>query len=550
MGSLSASKRRWHQSLYVKVLAVALALGTVGVGTAAFFIAQRVSTQIYEAKRDAVFADVDRSTTEFQQRLAGMEVSSGTRIELFLQDAVQQFVRTGDGPRRAALLLRSASNDSELRVPNLVGSSGTLGEEDLLALDAATLRERASASTGTYWQAVSVASSDGDVPAIAVARQVAVPIAGTFDLIVVYDLRSEQQTFNAVQRTMAIGSLALIALVGMVAWVVTRMVVRPVQSAAKAATRLADGHLDERLPVLSQDDLGSLALSFNEMAAKLQDQIEQMGELSRLQRRFVSDVSHELRTPLTTIRMAADVISGYSDDFDEAPRRSTQLMSDQIERFERLLADLLEISRFDAGAAQLDVDQVDIREIVQSVMAMVAPLAEAEQLTVRWADDSEAPVNVQADRLRVERIVRNLLVNAIEHAEHKDVDVTVAASDISVSLLVRDYGVGMNSRDVRRVFNRFWRADPARARTTGGTGLGLSISLEDARLHGGFLEAWGSPGEGSAFRLTLPRTPGAALDSSPIPLPDRGKAVWSEDPEIVGGAATLADHTNAADHTP
>ena len=124
----------------------------------------------------------------------------------------------------------------------------------------------------------------------------------------------------------------------------------------------------------------------------------------------------------------------------------------------------------------------------------------------------------EADARRVERVLRNLVVNAVEHGEGKDVVVRLAAAGGAVAVAVRDYGVGLKPGEATRVFSRFWRADPARARTTGGTGLGLSIAVEDARLHGGWLQAWGEPGGGSQFRLTLPRTAGEPLRGSPIPL--------------------------------
>ncbi|MEP7024493.1 MAG: ATP-binding protein, partial [Actinomycetota bacterium] len=128
------------------------------------------------------------------------------------------------------------------------------------------------------------------------------------------------------------------------------------------------------------------------------------------------------------------------------------------------------------------------------------------------------PCVAEVDRRRVERILRNLLVNAVEHGENKDTIVTVAGDRDAVAIAVRDYGVGLAPGEENLVFDRFWRADPARARTSGGTGLGLSIALEDALLHGGWLEAWGEQGRGSVFRLTLPRNTGAGLVGSPLPL--------------------------------
>jgi two-component system sensor histidine kinase MtrB len=134
---------------------------------------------------------------------------------------------------------------------------------------------------------------------------------------------------------------------------------------------------------------------------------------------------------------------------------------------------------------------------------------------VRGGDE---PVVAEVDPRRIERILRNLVVNALEHGEGRDIEVRLAAGDGAVAVAVRDHGIGLKPGEASRVFNRFWRADPARARTTGGTGLGLSIALEDAALHGGWLHAWGEPGGGSQFRLTVPRNAGGEVHRSPIPL--------------------------------
>jgi two-component system sensor histidine kinase MtrB len=291
-----------------------------------------------------------------------------------------------------------------------------------------------------------------------------------------------------------------------------------VTRAATVAERLAEGHLSERMPgARGTDEMASLARSFNEMAESLQDQIRRMEELSAMQRRFVSDVSHELRTPLTTIRMASEIIHESRDQMDEDTARSAELLLGQIDRFESLLADLLEISRFDAGAAVLDAERRDLRDLVMSVVEQAAPLAETKdvRVSVRLPDADAA---ADFDPRRIERILRNLVVNAIEHAEERPVEVTVAEDDRSVAVVVRDYGVGMTKQEVEHVFDRFWRADPARARTTGGSGLGLAIALEDAHLHAGRLDAWGRPGQGASFRLTLPRSAGVQVVEPPITL--------------------------------
>jgi len=312
------------------------------------------------------------------------------------------------------------------------------------------------------------------------------------------------------------GFILVLALMG-IAWFVSRQVVMPVRMAAGIAERLAAGRLEERMRVRGEDDLASLANSFNKMAANLQSQIRRLEELSRVQRRFVSDVSHELRTPLTTVRMAADLIHEERESFEPAVARSAELLQNQLDRFEELLADLLEISRFDAGAAILDAEPVDLRALVQRVVDGSAPLAERKgsEVVVKAPDE---PCVAEVDARRIDRVLRNLVVNAIEHGEGREVVITVAVSEDAVAVAVRDHGVGLRPGESSLVFNRFWRADPARARTTGGTGLGLAIALEDARLHNGWLQAWGEPGGGSQFRLTVPRSTRVELLRSPIPL--------------------------------
>ena len=238
-----------------------------------------------------------------------------------------------------------------------------------------------------------------------------------------------------------------------------------------------------------------------------------------MQQRFVSDVSHELRTPLTTIRMAADVLHESRADFDPAVARSAELLHGELDRFEALLADLLEISRFDAGAAALDVEPIDLRATSAGSSRRRAPLAErqGERRSTCWRPTSRciAEVDAAAGRAHPAQPGRQ------RHRARRGPAGRGArgrGDEDAVAVTVRDHGVGLRPGEAAMVFNRFWRADPSRAGTTGGTGLGLAISLEDARLHDGWLQAWGEPGEGSHFRLTLPRRAGETLHGSPLPL--------------------------------
>jgi two-component system sensor histidine kinase MtrB len=305
------------------------------------------------------------------------------------------------------------------------------------------------------------------------------------------------------------------------------------------------------MPVRGEDDLARLGRAFNEMAASLERQIHQLEELSRVQRRFVSDVSHELRTPLTTIRMAGEIMYEARADFEPSVSRSAELLQNQLDRFEALLSDLLEVSRFDAGAAQLEVEAFDVREVVTRVVDGLRPLAERKGVPLTL-DVPSVPVQAEIDARRVERIVRNLVANAIEHGEARPVQVAVRMDADAAAVGVRDHGVGLTPSELRMVFNRFWRADPARARTTGGTGLGLAIALEDAHLHGGWLQAWGARGEGTHFRLTLPRRAGVVLAGSPLPLvppdaPTHSRGPATRSPVLEPAAVALPAQAGADD---
>jgi two-component system sensor histidine kinase MtrB len=407
---------------------------------------------------------------------------------------------------------RSAGNTSDIVLTNL--RSGAL---DVTAVSP-ELQTAVGASPGRQQTQMSEVTIDGeDFPAVIVGSVVEVPNAGPYDLYFIYPMTQEVATMGLIGNAFVVAGVILTLLVGAVAWVVTRQVVAPVRRAGEVAQRLSAGKLNERMPTRGEDDLALLATSFNGMADSLQSQIRQLEGLSAVQQRFVSDVSHELRTPLTTIRMAVDLIHESRVDFDPSVARSAELLAGELDRFEDLLSDLLEISRFDAGAAALDIEPVDVRGTIAKVVEAARPLAErrGSLVTVHAPDE---PAEAEVDERRVERILRNLVVNAIEHGDGRPVDLHVAVGDDAVAVVVEDHGVGLRPGEAANVFTRFWRADPARARTTGGTGLGLSISLEDARLHNGWLQAWGERGVGSRFRLTLPQRAGGTLHGSPLPL--------------------------------
>lgn len=525
--------RLWRRNIQLRVvattllmsLAVVLLLGVVVVGqvrnglltakaqaaqsqaVGGFSVAQKMADGADDTRPDDVARTGNRSTQDSATWLTGL---------------VEQLASGGQGVFSVVALSSDSDEPFGDSSPGTRGprASGDVDPERSVPPE---LRRKLDTKSGTFRQYTQIKriGSDDGVPALIIGKRLNDVNSNQYQLYYLFPFSQEEESLKLVTGTLATAGVFVVILLGAIAWLVVRQVVTPVRMAAGISERLAAGLLQERMKVTGEDDIARLGESFNKMAQNLQVKIQQLEELSRMQRRFVSDVSHELRTPLTTVRMAADVIHDARDEFDPATARSAELLRGQLDRFESLLAELLEISRFDAGAAALEAEPIDLRDVVHRVIEGAEPLADAKgtRIVVRGA---EQPVIAEADPRRVERVLRNLVVNAVEHGEGRDVVVRLASagdrSGGAVAIAVRDYGVGLKPGEATRVFNRFWRADPARARTTGGTGLGLSIAVEDARLHGGWLQAWGEPGGGSQFRLTLPATAGETLRGSPIPL--------------------------------
>ena len=347
--------------------------------------------------------------------------------------------------------------------------------------------------------------------------QIQIPEVGNYELYLLFNLDNQNKTIQIVANSLIATGSALVFLVALVTLLVVRQVVRPVRDAVKTAEALASGDLGKRMDVHGDDEIARLGIAFNEMANSLQLQINRLENLSSVQQRFVGDVTHELRTPLTTLRMAAGLIHSSRKEFDSTLQRSIELMMLQLDRFERLLEDLLEISRFDAEVAVIEPVEFDICLLTANSienLRMVANEAGAHIELDRPADS----IYIKGDIRRVERILRNLLKNAIDHAEAKPINVVIRQDEHAVAVSVRDHGIGLEKESAVRVFDRFWRADPSRSRVHGGTGLGLSIALEDARLHNGELEVYGEPGRGANFVLTLPKQAGGDIPQRIIPL--------------------------------
>lgn len=503
----------WRRSLQLRVVTLTLGLSLAVILALGFVLTSQITDRILEVKVRAATEEIDRARSTVSGIVGGEETRS---LDSSLQLARNTLIdRTADaGPGLAGAF------DAVLVVPGDGPRAATAAGPVQQIPNA--LREFVEAGQVSY-QYATVNTEGFSGPALIIGSPTSSPVAN-LELYLIFPLSNEESTITLVRGTMATGGVVLLGLLAVIALVVARQIVLPVRSASRIAERFAEGHLTERMPVRGEDDMARLAVSFNDMAESLHRQITSLEEFGNLQRRFTSDVSHELRTPLTTVRMAADLIHDHSDDLDPALRRSTELMVNELDRFETLLNDLLEISRHDAGVAELSVEAVDLRATVQSALDNVGHLAADADIEL-IVDMPTEDVIAEVDPRRVERILRNLIANAIDHAEHKPVRIRMGVDEDTVAVTVRDYGVGLRPGEEKLVFSRFWRSDPSRVRRSGGTGLGLAISIEDARLHQGRLEAWGEPGKGACFRLTLPLVRGHKVTTSPLPLkpvePDR-----------------------------
>ena len=501
----------WQRSLPLRVVSTTFVASVIVMVLGGVLLMQQAAIGVLNAKLSAATIQASQAARSAQSRLDALNIDSDTNINDTLAGILTDISDKSGSSGGYYVIVESQLGTQKSSDDILESSVPQNLRDQVVARPSQTTLLTAPTEVRTL--------SSADVPGRAFGTTLQVPGAEGPQVYIVFPMAQEAETLRYLQRAVLITGAVLVFLLTFIAGMVSRQVVSPIRAARRAAERLAAGNLEDRMVVKGKDDLARLAISMNYMASELQKQITQLEELSRVQQRFVTDVSHELRTPLTTVRMAAEMLYEAREDFDPVASRSAELLQVELDRFESLLTDLLEISRFDAGAAVLAPAQTDVSELVQRVARNNASVAEANHTEVRV--HTPGPITAEIDRRRIERVLRNLLVNALEHGEHRPIDIHVAADDEAVAIAVRDHGVGFQAAQAKQVFHRFWRADPSRERKIGGTGLGLSISMEDTRLHGGWLNAWGRPGRGAQFRVTLPRRAGAILQQSPLPLVPR-----------------------------
>ena len=519
----------WKRSLQFRTVIITLGLSGLAILVIGLYISFSVASNLFQAQRESVLEASNNATTAAQSILDSSAATDRASLQSVMGDAlntIQSVSRSTD----YGLFRAPGQPPNSSAPPDQL--SRTLG-----GVITPELREQVQDNPGgQYWQSVALPNGeDGTDPGIVVGSDLVVPAAGRYELYIGYNLAEAEQTLAFMQVTGLVGAAALLALLSAITLVVVRGVIEPIRETAATSRRLAAGDLGVRMPERGEDELATLAASFNGMADSLQARIRELAELSVMQQRFVSDVSHELRTPLTTIRLAGDVLYGQREDFPGPTSRTVELLHTQTDRFERLLGDLLEISRYDAGSVTLTTEPTNLVHLAGDAIESMHELAREHGSELRL-DAPGGHLDAEVDPRRIKRIVRNLIGNAIEHGEGRPIVVAVDSNETAIALSVRDYGLGMTEEEAARVFDRFWRADPSRTRTIGGTGLGLAISLEDAVAHGGTLDVWSKPDRGTVFRLTIPRTADAAAVVSPLPLEPDDPAADGPPPTGATGA--------------
>ncbi|WIM68991.1 MtrAB system histidine kinase MtrB [Corynebacterium breve] len=496
----------WRTSLQVRFIGSVLIASGVVMLVLGFALASVVTQRLVDAKEEVALSEIERARETVEQQINA--TGSSTSLQARLNSARATLTQQSQGTADKAVVYEPVlvvedqtgtvvTSPEGYRIPKALRDFVAQGQ---VSNQYATMNR---ADGSTYNALIIGTPTNADIQ--------------NLQVYMVMSMEQEESTMALMRGLLATAGLVVVVLLVGIAWLATQQITAPVRSASRIAERLAAGHLRERMAVEGEDEMARLALSFNNMADKLSSQIHQLEEYGDLQRQFTSDVSHELRTPLTTVRMAADMIAADDDSLEPHTKRASQLMIRELDRFESLLGDLLEISRHDAGVADLAATKLDARAPLESAADQTRHLADELNVDVSY-DLPDEPVAIEGDSRRIERILRNLIANAIDHSEGNPIVVKLDSNEEAVAFTVTDHGVGLKPGQEELVFNRFWRADASRKRHSGGTGLGLAIAREDALLHKGILDAAGTVGVGSQFRLVLPRDPEAGFTQAPLAL--------------------------------
>jgi two-component system sensor histidine kinase MtrB len=507
-----AVKRILASSLQVRALAIMLVLAGAALIVLGGVLSFSIGNGLYNTRLQQVTSESSRAILVLQGHFIGAKASDRADLARRMSEVVPDLESSGVAQSRLVALIPVGGINQPL------GGEWIHSEKfDLRSIDTVIQAQVEAAKGNLISKPFDLTFAGSASPTALIGSLVHLNGAGNYELFLAYDLSTEAGTLDFVQRTLIFGGLITLAIIGSLSYLVITWLVEPVRQAAEFSKRIAASDFKDRMKPKGNDVISVLTNSLNSMADSLEQKIQSLNELSIMQQRFVADVSHELRTPLSTMKLTSEVLYANRENFVEPSKRSAELMFEQVNRFEALLKDLLEISRYDAMFVNPGFEMQDLNGMVGKALVGIQPLADSKGVHLEVKIPNGA-VPVEADAVRIERILSNLLTNAVEHGDGKPVTVQVGQNHKAVAVTVTDRGIGMNEEERALAFDRFWRADPSRVRTTGGTGLGLSISLGDAEVHNGKLELESAPGKGTCFRLTLPKRQGVDYVSSPLPL--------------------------------
>jgi len=297
---------------------------------------------------------------------------------------------------------------------------------------------------------------------------------------------------ESISYALLIGSLIAMGVAVLLTIVLSRAISAPVRVLSESALQIGKGDFSRQVKVKDKGELGELADAFNRMSRDL-------AQASQQRKNFVADIAHELRTPLTNIK---GYLEAMHDNVVE-PQSAMQLVEEESDLLSQLVDDLQELALAEAGVLKLSFQRIDVQQIIQQMIKRYQSQIERKQLQLSQL--TKQPVYIHADQTRIQQVLQNLLNNAIIHTpEGGSIQISAKKLQSHVEITVTDTGAGMNNEQLSYIFERFYRADPSRARATGGTGLGLTISKSLVEAHKGTISAESIPGKGSSFTVVLP----------------------------------------------
>ncbi len=347
---------------------------------------------------------------------------------------------------------------------------------------------------------------------------VAVPVldsaGNTAYVVYVLDNKQDVHELNKGLITIILEAVLIgVAISAALSFIISKPLLQPIIGMTKAAEAMAGGDFSRKIDVDSDDEIGILAQTFNDMAMRLMTTLEEIKKSERLRREFVANVSHELRTPLTSIRSYAETLTDYRDIPKEMEMDFMHVILNESDRMTKIVQDLLELSRFDAGSSKLTLEPLSLEHSIRDVTDAIALEAKKRRQTVSLMLDEDLP-RIKGDRARLEQVFLNVLSNAVKYTPDGGViDITGGREANTVWIKIKDNGIGIPQEDLARIFDRFYRVDKARSRQSGGTGLGLSIAREIVVRHGGDIRIESETGEGTVVTVILP-IEGADLEQS------------------------------------